>query len=295
VTKRTNELANQNADNEHAQIVPTEPNLPTGANPTSTEPPRVSNSPINPILQNSNNQDNAMSKKTEVTPHSAAKGNYQLVPINANLPSKRSPRLKIVKDGDKEVVSPDATDRTAWRAELAEALASENVDFCAGIISRIAKATYAGNQSDEVAMNFVLSVVADGKPRDGLESMTLTQIGIFHLVVMDAARQYFRATTTAERHIAQNDLNKAARTFATLILALKSQRTGATPTVTVQNVSVSDGSQAIVGNVVTQAPGGTPAAADPPPVTISGSALPLNDNPKVETDDVQPLEQGRRQ
>ena len=200
-----------------------------------------------------------------------------------------------MKDGDKEVVSPDATDRTAWRAELAEALASENVDFCAGIISRIAKATYAGNQSDEVAMNFVLSVIDDGKPRDGLETMTWTQVGIFHLVVMDAARQYFRATTTAERHIAQNDLNKAARTFATLILALKSQRTGATPTVTVQNVSVSDGSQAIVGNVVTQAPGGTPAAADPPPVTISGSALPLNDNPKVETDDVQPLEQGRRQ
>src|SRR3974390_1459676 len=74
-----------------------------------------------------------------------------------------------------------------------------------------------------------------------------TQIGIFHLVVMDAARQYFHATTTSERHIAQNDLNKAARTFSTLILALKNQRTGATPTVTFQNVCVSDGGQAIVG------------------------------------------------
>ena len=199
MSRKTSQVAHQKEANDTSKIVPTEANLPTGANPASTEPPCVSN------------QHNAIPKKTEVTPHNAAKGNYQLVPINANLPSKRSPRLKIVKDGDKEVVSPDATDRTAWRAELAEALASENVDFCAGIISRIAKATYAGNQSDEVAMNFVLSVVADGKPRDGLESMTLTQIGIFHLVVMDAARQYFHATTTSERHIAQNDLNKAAR------------------------------------------------------------------------------------
>jgi len=280
MSRKTSQVAHQKEANDTSKIVPTEANLPTGANPASTEPPCVSN------------QHNAIPKKTEVTPHNAAKGNYQLVPINANLPSKRSPRLKIVKDGDKEVVSPDATDRTAWRAELAEALASENVDFCAGIISRIAKATYAGNQSDEVAMNFVLSVVADGKPRDGLESMTLTQIGIFHLVVMDAARQYFHATTTSERHIAQNDLNKAARTFSTLILALKNQRTGATPTVTVQqNVSVSDGGQAIVGNV-TQTPRGTPPAADLPPVTINGTALPLNDNQKEEPDVVQPRDKG---
>ena len=264
MSRKTSQVAHQKEANDTSKIAPTGTSLPSGANPASTEPPCVSN------------QHNAIPKKTEVTPHNAAKGNYQLVPINANLPSKRSPRLKIVKDGDKEVVSPDATDRTAWRAELAEALASENVDFCAGIISRIAKATYAGNQSDEVAMNFVLSVVADGKPRDGLESMTLTQIGIFHLVVMDAARQYFHATTTSERHIAQNDLNKAARTFSTLILALKNQRTGATPTVTFQNVCVSDGGQAIVGNV-TQTPRGTPPAADLPPVTINGTALPLND------------------
>ena len=277
---KPNQVPHQNEANDTSKIAPTGTSLPSGANPASTEPPCVSN------------QHNAIPKKTEVTPHNAAKGNYQLVPINANLPSKRSPRLKIVKDGDKEVVSPDATDRTAWRAELAEALASENVDFCAGIISRIAKATYAGNQSDEVAMNFVLSVVADGKPRDGLESMTLTQIGIFHLVVMDAARQYFHATTTSERHIAQNDLNKAARTFSTLILALKNQRTGATPTVTVQqNVSVSDGGQAIVGNV-TQAPGGMASAADPAPVTINGTALPLNDDQKEEPDAVQPLDKG---
>ena len=229
-----------------------------------------------------------MPKETEVTQRNVAKAGPQIVPTS---PARPAPRLKVIKDGDRAVVSFDDTERPVCPAELAKAFASQNVDFCAGIISRIAKATYAGNQSDEVAMNFVLSVVADGKPRDGLETMTWTQVGIFHLVVMDAARQYFRATTTTERHIAQNDLNKAARTFSTLILALKNQRTGATPTVTFQNVCVSDGGQAIVGNV-TQTPRGTPPAADPPQVTIDGTALPVNDNRKVERDGVQPLDKG---
>ena len=44
-------------------------------------------------------------------------------------------------------------------------------------------------------------------------------------------------------------LNKLARTFAAQVEALKRYRTGGEQTVTVQHVSVSDGGQAIVGNV----------------------------------------------
>ena len=231
-----------------------------------------------------------MNKKTEVPQHRTAKENSQIVPTKTRLP-RPAPRLKIIQDGGREVVSFDDTERAVCRAELAKALASKNVDFCAGIVSRIARATSAGDLSDENAVNFVLSVIAEGKPRDSFETMPFAQIGIFHLVVTDAAQQYARATTTTERHIAQNDLNKAARTFSTLILALKNQRTGATPTVTFQNVCVSDGGQAIVGNV-TQTPRGTPPAADLPPVTINGTALPLNDNQKEEPDDPRPLDKG---
>jgi hypothetical protein len=295
MSRKANQVAHQNEANDISKIAPNGTSLPTGTNPASTEPPCVSNqhknrlveqtNPIDSVPLNEHKQESLMNKGTEVTQHRTAK---------ANLP-RPAPRLQVIKDGDREVVSFDDTERAVARADLAKALASENVDFCAGIVMRIARATAAGDLSDENAINFVLSVVAGGKPRDELETMALTQVGIFHLVVMDAARQYFGATTTTERHIAQNDLNKAARTFSTLLLALQNQRTAATPAVTVQNVSVSDGGQAIVGNVTQQAPGGTPAAAEPPPVTIDGAALPLNDNEKEQPDDILRLRKGKGQ
>jgi hypothetical protein len=48
--------------------------------------------------------------------------------------------------------------------------------------------------------------------------------------------------------------NKLARTYASQVQVLKLNRSSGEQTVTVQNVSVSEGSQAIVGNVTQQAP-----------------------------------------
>jgi hypothetical protein len=48
--------------------------------------------------------------------------------------------------------------------------------------------------------------------------------------------------------------NKLARTYTSQVQVLKLNRSSGEQTVTVQNVSVSEGSQAIVGNVTQQAP-----------------------------------------
>src|SRR6516165_6034710 len=133
MSNKTNQLANQNADNEHSQILPNQPNLPTGANPASTEPPCVSNqhenrlveqsSPIDPVPPTSHKQESVMNKKKEVTQHSTAKDTSQIVPTGANLP-----RLTLVKRGDQEILSADTTDLTEWYDELAAAFASKNKD-----------------------------------------------------------------------------------------------------------------------------------------------------------------------
>jgi hypothetical protein len=52
---------------------------------------------------------------------------------------------------------------------------------------------------------------------------------------------------------AERTFNKLARTFTAHVDALKRYRTSGEPVVSVQHVSVSDGGQAIVGNV-THAP-----------------------------------------
>jgi hypothetical protein len=74
-----------------------------------------------------------------------------------------------------------------------------------------------------------------------------------------------RADKLVQQDLAEGTISKLARTFAAQTEALRRYRSGGEPNVTVQHVSVSDGGQAIVGNV-TQAPrDGVPhgAAATP--------------------------------
>jgi hypothetical protein len=59
-----------------------------------------------------------------------------------------------------------------------------------------------------------------------------------------------RADTILQQDSAERALNKLARTFAAQSAALKRYRTGGEQRVAVQHVSVSDGGQAIVGNVI---------------------------------------------
>src|ERR1700692_1425820 len=72
---------------------------------------------------------------------------------------------------------------------------------------------------------------------------------------------------------AERALNKLARTFVSQMEALKRYRTGGEQKVTVQHVSVSEGGQAIVGNV-TQTPRDTaPNAASLSPALTHSQTL----------------------
>jgi hypothetical protein len=287
--KKTEVTQNSTAK-ENSQIVPTETNLPTSANLASREPPCVSNqhenrlagqtSPIDPVPLTSHNQDNAMPKKTEVTQHNAAEENYQIVPIKTNLSSKRAPRLKVIKRGDREVFAPDTSDTTEWRKDLAVTFGSSNEDLCDEMLEHIAMGTSSGNSPDAKAANFVLAFVAALKPRGPLEASLAIQIAAAHHEVMKSKRRLGMAKTDQQLDSEANRFTKLLRASSGLVIPFKNCNTGAPQTVTVQNVSVSDGGQAIVGNVTSNA-GGTPSAADPPPVTIDGTALPLNDNQDV--------------
>jgi hypothetical protein len=75
---------------------------------------------------------------------------------------------------------------------------------------------------------------------------------------------------------AERAFNKLTRTFTMQMEALKRYRTGAEQKVTLQNVSVADGGQAIVGNV-TQVPReeGQKQAAAPPPKLTDTNVVPM--------------------
>jgi len=135
----------------------------------------------------------------------------------------------------------------------------------------------------------LLSVVKGIQPRDQVEVMLAAQMAAVHMATMTSAQQLAHVENIPQHDSAERAFNKLSRTFAMQMEALKRYRTGGEQKVTVQHVSVSEGGQAIVGNV-TQTPreaargkaGSSPPAlpkAQQSPMSIVGerasSPLPL--------------------
>jgi hypothetical protein len=185
-------------------------------------------------------------------------------------PANPAPRLKLLnKEGPK--LSPDHPDEAIGSLLLMEALGTADLDFVNSLINQLANAGSQGRQIDEDNLNFMLSVVKGIQPRDQLEAMLAAQMAAVHVATMTSARRLAHVENIPQQDSAERTFNKLARTFAVQMEALKRYRTGGEQKVTVQHVSVSEGGQAIVGNV-TQAPRENPrdkATASPPALADS--------------------------
>jgi hypothetical protein len=143
-------------------------------------------------------------------------------------------------------------DKDAALMLLAEALGTADNDFLDGLISQLVLTNSRDGRIDKISFDLMLSIIKGVKPRDQLESMLAAQMAAVHQVTMKLAAQLNRAGKTDPQEILA--FSKFTRTFATQLEALKRYRTGGEQKVTVQHVSVSEGGQAIVGNVTHAAP-----------------------------------------
>lgn len=107
----------------------------------------------------------------------------------------------------------------------------------------------AGDANDERA--FLLSIIKDLAPRDPVERMLAVQMAATHVATIRSARWLAHTENIPQVQAHYTGFNKLARTFAAQVEALRKHRTGGKQTVTVQHVNVSDGGQAILGNVKT--------------------------------------------
>ena len=91
------------------------------------------------------------------------------------------------------------------------------------------------------------------KPRDSVEAMLVAQMVSVHVMAMRCAHHLANADDLAQHDSAARALGRLARTFPAQIEALNRYRSQGEPAVTVQNVKVEDGGNAIVGNVTQHA------------------------------------------
>jgi hypothetical protein len=202
----------------------------------------------------------------------------------------RVPRVKVLNENKTRDFTLDHPHTATAYGLLAEALGIHDKEFLVGLVAQLFIAVSARPQTDEFEINFMLSVVKGIQPRDRLEAMLAAQMAAVHMATMTFARRLAEATMIPQLDSAERAFNKLARTFATLMDALKRHRTGGESKITVQHVSVSQGGQAIVGNVTQgsretprnkssegdKAVAATPALADSqmPAMTVMGEPAP---------------------
>lgn len=96
---------------------------------------------------------------------------------------------------------------------------------------------------------FLPAIIRDIAPRDGIERMLAVQMAATHVAMIRQGGRMANAEQLPQFEAHERAYNRLARTYAAQVEALRKHRNGGKQTVTVQHVSVSDGGQAIVGNV----------------------------------------------
>ena len=121
------------------------------------------------------------------------------------------------------------------------------------LLSHCLKALKGDEADDALPANdertFMLSVIHDLAPRDAVERMLAVQMAVTHVATIRAGRWMATSDNLSQVQAHYTGFNKLARTFAAQVEALRKHRTGGEQRVTVQHVNISDGGQAIVGNI----------------------------------------------
>jgi hypothetical protein len=160
-----------------------------------------------------------------------------------------APRIKLLSHG----FCIDHPDPELGERLMADALGVADRDAMHGILRQLVKASVKGERPDEVNLAFMISMVKSIKPRDSVEAMLVAQMVSVHVMAMRCAYHLANAEDVAQRDSAGRAFGRLARTFPAQIEALNRYRTNGEPAITVQNVSVGDGGNAIVGNVTQHA------------------------------------------
>jgi hypothetical protein len=164
---------------------------------------------------------------------------------------KPAPSLKVSMITDGASLSVQHVNEAVGNTLLMESLGTADLDFLNGVLGQLVNVGSKGGDVDERGLNFMLAVIRGIEPRDQLETMLAAQMAAIHNATMTFARRLNHVKTIPQQDSAERALNKLARTFAAQLEALKKYRTGEEQKVIVQNVSVNDNAQAIVGNVST--------------------------------------------
>lgn len=165
------------------------------------------------------------------------------------------PRLKI---GDRGRLEPQYPNKLIGFDLLMKALGTRNGDFLQGILDQLRDLYLTGTTPSIDRLNFALAMIVGQKPRNETEAMLALQMAAIHMEIIPAMQELSSASKLHPEHPARarrldsavRTANSLAKTFALQMETTKRIRSSGEQKITVQHVTVKDGSQAIVGDVM---------------------------------------------
>lgn len=143
----------------------------------------------------------------------------------------------------------DHPDPRVAAAKIALAMGIADPELANGAVLQLIQVSTQGRETDAKALNFAISIVRGIAPRDHLEVLLAIQMAAVHLASVRHVRMMNHTESIAQLDIQERTTNKLMRTFTTQMEALRKHRNGGSQKVIVKHVHVSEGGQAIIGNV----------------------------------------------
>ena len=129
-----------------------------------------------------------------------------------------------------------------------EVCGTDDANFLQGILNQIVKCSPS---LDEEEIGFMLSVIKQEKPSKHVDMMLVIQMAATHKAIMRFAAELALTSDLRLLDTVGRVVDRLMRTYVLQRdLLMRCQAGGAAQTVAVQNVSVNDGAQAIVTNVM---------------------------------------------
>jgi hypothetical protein len=132
-------------------------------------------------------------------------------------------------------------------------------------MAQLINAGELGRKTDDREIDFLFSVIEAIEPRNVVNGMIAAQMATLHVQIMRTGRHLNRAIDIQLIQILSGMLIKMNKTFAAQAETLLRLRTGGGQNLTVGQLSVGQGGQAIVGNIMStsSAPGANPCGSQP--------------------------------
>jgi hypothetical protein len=156
-------------------------------------------------------------------------------------------------------IQPPDGEHAAWWQRLQQALGTTSSDFVNSSLVQIqaaARSPFGG--VSEIAVNAALAMIEAAAPRDEIEGALAVQLACTHTTAMAVLAKFDVGFATERRAAAFGSAaSRLLRAFAMQVEVLRRLRHGGHQHVRVEHVHISEGGQAVIGNVKANSRGGT--------------------------------------